>query len=825
MAGFRHIFPSDTSKTEEYQYAGPRGSSEFSLPPRDDRVRHAAKLVNQIQAAEQEAETKHTETPGWEKPKGVCLDFQSDPGFKLQLVSLESRRSGIELRNSRIDPNGVMHATVFVPEGKIGLFVRKFERYATENDSRSGKPKNKVLVESIASVKLASLRSFWTDAGDFPDTQEPVWWEVWLRKATNPHDTAYVFRQRAEAVEVQVSPRTLRFPERVVVLVRATVSQLLAIENLFDILAEIRTSKLVPSDFLQLGPRDQAEFIEDALSRIQAPLEDAPSVCHLDTGVNRGHPLIQLALAPQHLLAVDPNWSAADTNGHGTEMAGLALYGCLTSLLNGAAPAILRHRLESVKILNQGTANDPDLYGELSSQAVSRIEIAARQRSRRAFCLTVTADGRDEGFPSSWSAALDQICAGVGTDVSQQRLFVVSAGNLGLGVRHEYPMRNEIEGVEDPAQSWNCLTVGAYTERATIRDPSYSNWNVIAPAGRLSPASRTSRVWNDKSWPLKPDIVMEGGNNAIDPSTNRADFVDDLSLLTTRVDPTGAVLTTTGDTSAATALAARYAALIWVQYPELWPETVRAILVHSARWTDAMLAEFPGNSVANRESRLRCYGYGVPDLSRALASLANAATLVIQDSLQPFHRAEDNRIKTKDMHLHRLPWPAQVLQELGEFEVRMRVTLSYFIEPSPGRRGWTRKHRYQSHGLRFEVKRPHETDEVFHKRINRAARAEEEQDASFGSDDRNWAVGSRLRVKGSVHSDTWTGTAAELADCGRIAVFPVTGWWKERAHLNRWNRQARYSLIVTVETDSTDVDVYTPIATQVGTPIENVIET
>jgi hypothetical protein len=40
---------------------------------------------------------------------------------------------------------------------------------------------------------------------------------------------------------------------------------------------------------------------------------------------------------------------------------------------------------------------------------------------------------------------------------------------------------------------------------------------------------------------------MEGGNSAIDPSTRRADYVDDLSLLTTRVSPTGALLTTTAD--------------------------------------------------------------------------------------------------------------------------------------------------------------------------------------------------------------------------------------------------------------------------------------
>ena len=63
------------------------------------------------------------------------------------------------------------------------------------------------------------------------------------------------------------------------------------------------------------------------------------------------------------------------------------------------------------------------------------------------------------------------------------------------------------------------------------------------------------------------------------------------------------------------------------------------------------------------------------------------------------------------MGLHALPWPVQQLEALGEAIVEMRVTLSYFIEPKPGRRGGFARiqHRYQSCGLRFEVKRPQES--------------------------------------------------------------------------------------------------------------------
>ncbi len=125
----------------------------------------------------------------------------------------------------------------------------------------------------------------------------------------------------------------------------------------------------------------------------------------------------------------------------------------------------------------------------------------------------------------------------------------------------------------------------------------------------------------------------------------------------------------------------------------------------------------------------------------------------------------------------------------------MRVTLSYFIEPSPGRRGWMRKHSYQSHGLRFEVKRPAEIEDSFHRRINQKAR-DEEDTTTHGSDDRKWQCGDRLRRKGSIHSDVWTGTGAELAASGEIGISPISGWWRFRKHLGRVEQIARYSLIV-----------------------------
>jgi hypothetical protein len=54
----------------------------------------------------------------------------------------------------------------------------------------------------------------------------------------------------------------------------------------------------------------------------------------------------------------------------------------------------------------------------------------------------------------------------------------------------------------------------------------------------------------------------------------------------------------------------------------------------------------------------------------------------------------------------------------------------------------------------------------------------------------------------------------------------VSGWWKEQPKRDRSELGARYALVVSIETDAEGVDIWTPVAQQVGVPIEEIaIET
>lgn len=227
----------------------------------------------------------------------------------------------------------------------------------------------------------------------------------------------------------------------------------------------------------------------------------------------------------------------------------------------------------------------------------------------------------------------------------------------------------------------------------------------------------------------------------------------------------------------------------------------------------------------NLRTLVRCFGHGVPNLGRILSSLDNSLTLIAESELQPFFKDDDDdqkRVKTREMRLHPLPWPTEELSALQNTEVTMRVTLSYFVEPSPGERGWTPRYGYQSHGLRFAVRHALESIPTFQQRINRFGREEDYEGA--GLSDLGWQFGyanRSLTSVGCLHSDVWKGSAADVASRGYIAVYPTMGWWNKRPQFEGWKKTARYSLIVTIATPEIETDIYTPVANQLGVEVIN----
>ncbi|QCX40604.1 S8 family peptidase [Aureibaculum algae] len=830
----RHIKIEGYSQTRDY--ISPRRGNSPPIKIRDRRV-HGSRIQQHINSIKKQFDSlKEIDLPdGIVRDDAVYVEFISDYDFELAFDSLNSdaaipKFQLLNIKKETTEDGSRYRVNVMLTEGGISHFLIKVNEYISENTRYKGKetetPKNNKLISNIESIQLATLEAFWTEPREnpFPEENDIVWWEVWFRKkkGIEPASEYNKIIYQLGLVDAQISEQELIFPEHFIKLVKASPRQLSESLFLLDNLAELRKPKETADFFTNLNISEKEDAVNELKSRIENhTTKNSVAICILDAGVQKQHPLLRDFIPNSNLFSYKlDSWGTHDSGsgiegGHGTGMAGLALYGDLTAAFSSTSNIQIYHQLESVKFINKPDPHNPLFYGAVTLEAVNTPIVSAPFRPR-IYCMAVTdKDQAYYGRPSSWSASLDKITFGSEDENLEKQLFFVSGGNVIIETPSEFPDKNVLESVHDPAQAFNAITVGAYTEMDTIDYNEFPDSELLAESGGMSPANSTSVIW-ENDWAIKPDIVMEGGNLI----NQRGDIVTShsLRLLTIHKNYRSNLLQTFGDTSAATALASRFAARLKNEYPGLWQETIRGLMIHSSDWTQTMLGGKSIQDVASfnkdeKRNLLRSFGYGVPNLEKALYSAKNSLTLIAEKEIKPFKK--EGNIKFNDIHYFELPWPAEVLQDsLGETDVKLNITLSYFIEPNPGSRKYSNKFSYQSHGLRFNVIKPNEDVETFHKRVNKNTR--EEGESGFSGE--SWIIKEQYRNKGSIHRDFWIGSGADLATRNQIAVYPVSGWYRMRKKLEMYDSSVRYSLIITIEAPKIDVDIYTPI--RVLIPIE-----
>ena len=778
------------------------------------REEHGEKLRGELAASYQAFDAARREDPRLDPPQGAFLEVELKRGSRVDAV--ERRGDGIRPGAAKLDTNEKRIVGLYVPDESREVFAEILREYQEGKLTPGGKPQRKAFVDPIESIRAARLETFWTDdASRLPLPGRQMWWEVWCVRALEDELDQLVGKLGARAADRE---QRLYFPEHVVLPVladRATI-ELMLFARLS--IVELRRASDSPAFFLDDIDRDeQRDVCEELSERTEWPGMDVPAVCLLDSGVNRAHILIEPTLAESDMAAVRAEWGVADSaHGHGTGMAGLALFGDLTPHLAGADVPSLTHRLESVKILPPDGFDPTEerLYGAFTKQAVALPETERPDR-RRVFCLAVTNEDRTGRRPTTWSAAIDQEAAGV-TEAGERvppRLFVVSAGNAPNEITMDRIAKPDALEIEDPAQAWNAITVGGYTDLINVQEPEFEHFSPLVRAGDISPYTRTSTLWLQGKAPFKPDIVMEAGNRVVSPARTDAYDADSLALLSTGPNTDQHPLVSFRATSAATAQAARLAARLTAEFPHYWPETIRALMIHGAEWTPLMKDALTAAGTKSAACLLlRRYGHGVPTFERAAASARNHLAMVSEAEIQPYSRSGTGM---NECHFYSLPWPREALESLGEQDVTLKITLSYFVEPNPGSSAAFDPYRYQSFGLRFDLKRRSETVANFAKRLNKQAWENPEDRPSKDDDRDRWLFGTQSMSAGSLHSDEWTGPAVNLLSRNFICIKPVGGWWKERAKADVRARKARYSLVLSLRSEDSEIDLHTPISTMI----------
>ncbi len=671
---------------------------------------------------------------------------------------------------------------------------RKVAQYADpEKKTKKGERKNLSLVAPLEHLRLANLADL-SDGWLRPDALDPsdlIWVELWAGGGAlaSPEHRERVgaalqeFLGRHELAPAQLRPFSAT--EHDIYMLRLTGAALMELP-------------IQLPDVYHLTPPERPSIPEliDPQTGPDVPPVDEPdasasTVAVLDTGVAERHPLLERAILAPGGSSIPGESSAGDAHGHGTKMAGVATYGNLAHLLGDGNAIKGRCFLQNQRILRGDDSPEPEFMLDRTQDAV--LDAEAKAASRRIFNLSVGAPTSRPGDRTAWGSAVDQLAYHEGNG----RLISVAAGNepmLGWPQPGDYPARNLAAGLASPAEAMNAITVGAVTDLDSVEGKD-SERSAFAAKGQLSPASRCD-VGGAR--PIKPDVVAEGGNLSTDGTDSRRDATMQV-LATSHQHATGPWLALTGSTSAATAEVSGALAEIWAANPTKWPQTIRALLIHSARWNSAMWDQF-----SNRADRLRAFGYGRPNTVAASYSILERPTLILEEKIYSERKVGGGR----EMHLVKLPMPDEELAALGDSEVEISVTLSYFIEPNE-----SRFRRYQSAGLRWGIQRPLEDEDGFRKRINRLER-EQAEGYENSSEDLPWEVGPQARSRGTVQSDRARVTAAELTGGRMIAVWPVAGWWRDRDL--REDVPIAYSLVVTIDAGEAEVDLYTPILNEIS---------
>lgn len=236
----------------------------------------------------------------------------------------------------------------------------------------------------------------------------------------------------------------------------------------------------------------------------------------------------------------------------------------------------------------------------------------------------------------------------------------------------------------------------------------------------------------------------------------------------------------------------------------------RALVIQSAR--------LPSHCFNNPTlNDIRHYGYGVPDLNRALNNSANRVTFI-----------QEGKIKTKNADIYRLNVPRELRGERGNFQILVEVTLTFTARIRLTRRG---AHSYLSNWLEWQSSKYNESFTSFRNRTIEYLELDDQviEDGAIeeGLNAIKWCLrenpawsNNGINRNNSTVQKSWAIIEPhQFAEEFSIAVIGHAGWDKNPVH------DTSYSLCVSFEALGQEMDVYNVMAeAQIEAIIEQELE-
>ena len=556
---------------------------------------------------------------------------------------------------------------------------------------------------------------------------------------------------------------------------------------------------VVPDDVeLPLGRLQGTAGIDDF--ELMPPLEEAPSICLIDSGVQEGHRWLSAAIRPEMSHCFVPGIEENDVadhvegGGHGTRVAGALLYPVevpKAGTIEAPFWIINARVLNGEGVLVKGVY-PPELLSEI-------VDIYAGQGVRLFNHSIASSCCCPTSRMSAWATTIDNL------SFRDDALFIQAAGNLSwrssaanrpgildhLDAGRRYPgyLYEGSSRIANPAQSLQALTVGS------VSGELYEDENrrsLAFPEGPSSFSRTGHGLWDS----IKPEVVEFGGDDVASKHppvrlTNPPEVCPELLRSTLGGGPAHARDET--GTSFATPKVTHIAGHLAAMFPDRSTQLYRALIVNSARWP-SWADQKP---IAQRPKFIRSIGFGVPSLERATENAPNRVTLITDSEFA---------IRAKEGYVFGVPVPEDLRRPGEEYSVRIDVTLSYVAEPRRTRKG---RRGYLSVWLDWKASRRQEPFNVF---VTRALKdSDEAEDATGGNfpwtlgnaKEKNGVTDGVSRRNGTVQKDWSIVKSFDLPDIFGIVVRGHQGWARRNPEAT-----AKFSLVVSFEVIGAEVPIY-----------------
>ena len=374
-----------------------------------------------------------------------------------------------------------------------------------------------------------------------------------------------------------------------------------------------------------------------AIEAVQPPSHSAPVLTVLDSGITGNHPLIKPALV-EATGPMDPSTDVTDGPehpGHGTKVAGVALYGDLETQIQ-AGRFIPEIRLGSAKVFQDSGINTTTFVENAIERAV---EYFVDTHECRLFNISYGDENKvyDGRHLRGLAYTLDRLSRDLGV------LFFISTGNHNKyhlpppeQVVNRYPdyLLEDTGRLLDPAPALNAIAVGGLAKfeatRQALRSPHTIEDIPIARKDQPSPFTRSGPSINGA---IKPDFVEHAGNVTV---TRWGRFNDQglgVPTLNSGFADGRYFAEDIGTSFAAPALASKAARLLR-KNPVANTHLLRALLGAHARWPKASRDLLvPTEKSAEIATLLRLVGYGEVDESALHRSSEHCVTLTDQSTI------------------------------------------------------------------------------------------------------------------------------------------------------------------------------------------------